>query len=1031
MTSKSNRIVHGMWFGTQLSRLELLTVHSFLHHGHEFHLWAYDDLSRAGLPAAVRLRDANRIIPRQQVFAKAGRDRETGVGRGSFGAPFSDLFRYKLLLEHGGIWVDMDVTCLRPFDFRHAYAFRPHRLGVVGSIMKCPKGSALMRDVYRETAATVNRDSDYLAPNRILSRHVAARAMLRYVVPDMSNSDSWPRYIRPLTERRVAIPQEWYAIHWINELWRTFQADAGHYRGRKVLDDVPDKNFPREGSTQWELYRKYGLIDARAASGEHFQPLARLGKAPVPQPIVRMRERASQPGTLNIVVPDLARDGVERIVTEVAGTLRQSPGQSVRIYVSRPSRQQSPLASTQNLQIVYGESEDDAATTMRTVGLHILRSGSSLAYTHGIPSRNLQQLWQRGISTIPVIHDPEPGWLDPVGALDVPYVPCLVATADAIAAQLRARGCSRPIVTIRHELQRTYVPAQLAQQRQELRDRYGIGNETLLVGMIGNFNAHKAYTRAVRVLQRLQQRCASKLMIVGAWDAALGGSRAAYEAACRLALDLGVIAELLCVGRVDTVEPYLAAFDVFLNTSVYEGLSVAMLEAAQSGCPIVAADAGGNAELAPGAAVLVEGGLDIDAYVEAIIGATASAQRYVPTPPREPDLVPQLWALLARFGSGVHGTRGLAGAGTLFVTRDLALDAANSDLIDLLSGLAALENVSLCTLQERIHASYQGALDAAQVQIFSAQAATLAETTRLLLLCVEWLNVRSICFWNASPDLKFMVAKVLTGRPVRIYDASPGTLALHALYASDPLQRRMAYTAQQYLARLDGLILAPAPGPLPEELRAHEGRIHWIASGVPPAPTFIPLPPAQHLLPPEWDPDFSVGSVNPITPDSRLEWLLDMIRHLGARLPGASLTLLGDAAASDSEYHSRVRAQGALPASGNVWWLGATADTLSYLATMRVFVTASRDDGCARTLLQAMSVATPVVAFSTPTTVALLDDGVTGFLVDSPEQMAECVYALLTRKRLRRRIGNAARRKSRGALSLGRRVDAYARLLAG
>ena len=150
-----NRIVHGMWVGRQLSRLELLTIHSFLHHGHEFHLWAYDDLSNAGLPPAVRIRDADQIIPRKDVFAKIGRDRETGVGRGSFGAPFSDLFRYKLLFEHGGIWADMDVTCLRPFDSKHAYAFRPHRLGVVGSIMKCPKGSRLLKAVYEEAIATV------------------------------------------------------------------------------------------------------------------------------------------------------------------------------------------------------------------------------------------------------------------------------------------------------------------------------------------------------------------------------------------------------------------------------------------------------------------------------------------------------------------------------------------------------------------------------------------------------------------------------------------------------------------------------------------------------------------------------------------------------------------------------------------------------------------------------------------------------------------------------------------------------------
>src|SRR6185312_16640543 len=40
------------------------------------------------------------------------------TGNGSL-AGFSNFFRYKLLLENGGWWVDMDTVCLRPF---HSFA---------------------------------------------------------------------------------------------------------------------------------------------------------------------------------------------------------------------------------------------------------------------------------------------------------------------------------------------------------------------------------------------------------------------------------------------------------------------------------------------------------------------------------------------------------------------------------------------------------------------------------------------------------------------------------------------------------------------------------------------------------------------------------------------------------------------------------------------------------------------------------------------------------------------------------------------
>ena len=50
--SPDNLVVHGMWIGERLSKLELLTIRSFLHHGHEFHLWLYDPLDTP-LPSEV------------------------------------------------------------------------------------------------------------------------------------------------------------------------------------------------------------------------------------------------------------------------------------------------------------------------------------------------------------------------------------------------------------------------------------------------------------------------------------------------------------------------------------------------------------------------------------------------------------------------------------------------------------------------------------------------------------------------------------------------------------------------------------------------------------------------------------------------------------------------------------------------------------------------------------------------------------------------------------------------------------------
>ena len=58
-----------------------------------------------------------------------------------------------------------------------------------------------------------------------------------------------------------------------------------------------------------------------------------------------------------------------------------------------------------------------------------------------------------------------------------------------------------------------------------------------------------------------------------------GAGRTTFEATMRLAVELGVVADMILIGETTDPISYLAAFDVFLNTSIYEGLSISMMEA--------------------------------------------------------------------------------------------------------------------------------------------------------------------------------------------------------------------------------------------------------------------------------------------------------------------------------------------------------------------------------------------------------------------------------------------------------------------
>jgi hypothetical protein len=125
--------VQMFWHGAPLSRIERLCMASFLAQGHPLDLYVYE--TPAAVPAGVRLMSAAEILPRALLFTH----RRTG----SLGS-FSDWFRYRLLQERGGLWVDADVVCLAPMSYPQAeiFGWQDSRL-INNAVLGLPAGHEL------------------------------------------------------------------------------------------------------------------------------------------------------------------------------------------------------------------------------------------------------------------------------------------------------------------------------------------------------------------------------------------------------------------------------------------------------------------------------------------------------------------------------------------------------------------------------------------------------------------------------------------------------------------------------------------------------------------------------------------------------------------------------------------------------------------------------------------------------------------------------------------------------------------------
>jgi hypothetical protein len=244
-----NLDIHSLWIGEKLSKLELLTLNSFVQNGHRFHLWIYEPIE-SGFPEGVILDNAEEIIERKFIFRYRNLN-QFKQGKGSI-AGFSDIFRYKLLFEKGGWWVDMDITCLKPFDIKEPYFFRNHHLTpVVGNVLKCPGNSILMKTCYEESLVHLNENTlNWLKPLEILSENVKKFNLTQYIKSDLSFDDRW-EIVSLLRHYRIAIPDHFYFIHWLNEVWRWKNINKELHKFNSVYGD---------------LLRKFGLVKQHISS---------------------------------------------------------------------------------------------------------------------------------------------------------------------------------------------------------------------------------------------------------------------------------------------------------------------------------------------------------------------------------------------------------------------------------------------------------------------------------------------------------------------------------------------------------------------------------------------------------------------------------------------------------------------------------------------------------------------------------------------------------------------------------------------
>jgi len=218
----AKEVVNTFWDGRDLSPIECACLRSFIERGIRVRVFAYRDLA---VPRGIQVEDANDIIASNGLFLFEGSP-----------SAFTNIFRYKLLLEHGGWWVDTDVLILaaRLPKCRYFWAWQDCSQ-INGAVLKFPRGDpicekllnlSLERSPNLERWGQLGPDllTEVLSENGL--RNHAVNTQLVYPIHWLETHYLWFPEFSEFVRKRIS---ESYFLH----LWNSMFSKMGINLGRK------------------------------------------------------------------------------------------------------------------------------------------------------------------------------------------------------------------------------------------------------------------------------------------------------------------------------------------------------------------------------------------------------------------------------------------------------------------------------------------------------------------------------------------------------------------------------------------------------------------------------------------------------------------------------------------------------------------------------------------------------------------------------------------------------------------------------
>lgn len=720
------------------------------------------------------------------------------------------------------------------------------------------------------------------------------------------------------------------------------------------------------------------------------------------------------------VVTSVQHGGAERITCDLAMNLPNHGVRSRLVSLGKPNR--TPLQVPMDTLDLSDFSRSSRIGVLNDIAV---ATGVDVFHLHLTNADDTREISASGIPVIATVHNSQEGWPHGWDTLQPSDVSLLLACSQSTESELRAVLPKIPVRTVWNGIQPNHFPECVRPKKEN----------SFILACVANPRPQKRMHLLPEILAECRDEFTRrgikspilKLVIAGEVSPELTEAVDCRDAVAREAENHGVNHWIEWTEGKRSVREVLESANALISCSAHEGLSLAHLEALSSGLPVVACDTGGTRELAWGnpAITLLSADASPAEFAKAIVDV------FLAPPPSGHRLIwehfstDRMTSRVAMFARQTASHQQGCGETIWFITNNLSTGGAQSSLRRLLKKLQdAGGNVRVALLQEYPEYPTAGREDllASGIKVFVPPPAGLigpSEAVERILLEMTEAPPSCVVFWNAITTHKLLLADAVPF--TKFFDISPGEMWFTSMerYFHKPLPGLPYRSMSDYGNLLEGVVV-----------KYHAEAPRAAALGIPVTviPNGVALPPKPERR--AIGSPFVLGTAARISPQKKLEELMDAFRCALPSLPDTVLCIAGGVETGAEEYAADLmRMTLDIP----VKWLGEIHDLAAFHRDCDVFVMISDPAGCPNASLEALASGLPVIATDIGGASEQVIDGITGLLVAARDvaALANAMIRLHGDCALRDSLGFAARVHIEQKFTLDRMAGDYLKLFTG